>query len=361
MVPSPNLEKPGSAALACLALAALAFVATIAAISVLGPVPMQLYAERRSEKLELLARFSNEYCSAAFGSSHVYNAFDPRVFDKTLAQAHLQIGSLNLAVEGGSHSEQYAIARRFTGALAPASAAAASNCLIMLEANAGANTMPTHLVHPRSINLYDADVSSLVSAFATDDLGARRKYGRILHAVAAATMHYARVGMLASQIFPRALDEDLIAKLKADDRRGFLAPEGSVQESQRVSAAFAARSDAPPKRVAAATQGHVEMIARLAGSAPGAERLRYVWMVTPKLSDLSAYETYPDCVQGGGAVALIVNVARPDVFPSLYRPEMWTNPSHMSEEGAAEYSRLLAQELTRMLKLDPAVAACRGH
>jgi hypothetical protein len=43
--------------------------------------------------------------------------------------------------------------------------------------------------------------------------------------------------------------------------------------------------------------------------------------VTPKLSDLRSYDTYPDSLACGGLEVPIVNVALPGVHPELYDPK----------------------------------------
>jgi len=48
------------------------------------PPPIQLHAAMRSEKLILLDQWSGRASSAAFGSSHAHNGFDPRAFEQAL-------------------------------------------------------------------------------------------------------------------------------------------------------------------------------------------------------------------------------------------------------------------------------------
>jgi len=102
----PHVRPTGSAIVSTVAIAVLGFVATAAFIHVLIRRPLYLHADTRSEKLVLLNAWKGKAYSASFGSSHVHDGFDPRVFDSELEGTALQTHSINLAVEGGSQTEQ---------------------------------------------------------------------------------------------------------------------------------------------------------------------------------------------------------------------------------------------------------------
>jgi hypothetical protein len=75
------------------------------------------------------------------------------------------------------------------------------------------------------------------------------------------------------------------------------------------------------------------------------EKFDFIYLVTPKLSDLTMAETYPPCLQVNGRYVPIVNAAQPNLYPQLYRAELWHDSAHLNEEGAAVFSRIVAGQL----------------
>src|SRR6266700_300518 len=74
----------------------LGFVTMAAVIHLLIPNPLRLHADLRSEKIELLDSWRGGVYSAAFGSSHVNDGFDPRAFDDELSAMQCRTPSVNL-------------------------------------------------------------------------------------------------------------------------------------------------------------------------------------------------------------------------------------------------------------------------
>jgi hypothetical protein len=56
----------------------------------------------------------------------------------------------------------------------------------------------------------------------------------------------------------------------------------------------------------------------------------------------------------------ILNEGQPALHPELFRSELWHDPTHMTEAGAAIFSRLLADDLKTRLHLTAAAAAPRN-
>ena len=319
--------------------------------------PLTLYAEQRSEKLELLSKHLDDSCSAAFGSSHIHNGFDPRVFDETLGLHSIPSHSLNLAIEGGSQTEQFVMAKLFLSQLQRTRAG--RDCLIMLELNAGANLQTRHLVHPRSINIYDASTAEVSLQFSDTGLSLLRRLGRASFAFAATSMHYLNVGMLESRVLPRQTKRDLLDRESDFDRRGLLIEPPNVADAMIVNEKFRSRPPAPRIVRVALMPGPRILVSKLE-QAPGGHGVSYILIVAPKLSDLVSFEEYPDCVVVGDARIDVINVARPPDFPSLYQPELWHDDAHLNEAGATVYTRLIAEDISRR-KAQPQVSGeCGG-
>jgi hypothetical protein len=321
----------------------IGFVLSCVVISFLVGDPLQLYAEQRTEKLTLLARQGSGSCSAAFGSSHIHNGFDPRVFDQSLRGRGIDVTSVNLAVEGGSQTEQFAMAKNFLATRAQ-TPARNQRCIVVLEANAGANFQNRHLVHPRAINIYDKEVAAVGLAFISPSLPVRRKLGRLAFVLAATTMHYLNVGTLANKIFVHAEDKDLLQRETDADRRGFLVEPPIPRDTAAVEESFRSKPQVPRSVGAALAPGPAALVSELL-KVPNGNRVEYVYIVSPKLDDLVQFETYPDCVLVDGMRIRIVNVAQPPAYPNLYRQELWHDPNHLNASGAAEFTRSVAEQL----------------
>lgn len=342
-------------------LAALAsFLAglVIAAIAVRPFVgdPMTLYAPYRTEKLAVLARDAGGACTAAFGTSHVHNGFDPRVFDAAAAADGWQAHSLNLAVEGGSQGEQYLLARAFLADRARF-AGKGRPCVLMLELNAGVNMQANNFVNPRAINIYDPDVTALTLSYATPDLPWLRNMGRQWFALAGAAMYQLNTGMLAGRIFARDLDQQLLDRQVSDDQRGLLVESANARESAAVSQAIATRPAVPATERAILAAGHAALLRRLYALDPD-DRAELVLVVTPKISDLTVEERYPPCLLVGQRRVAVLDLASPGNFPEIYHADLWHDLAHLNAAGAAVYSRALARAYRQWHAAPPTAAAC---
>ncbi len=320
--------------------------------------PLYLHADMRSEKLAMFEQLKGEASSAAFGSSHVHNGFDPRAFDRVLAGSPAQTRSLNLAVMGGSQSEQRSMALEFVRNLeAPPQKAA---CLVMLELSAGANLQTWHLVHPRSINIYDWPTVRFIYHLSNSDMSLTQHTGRTSFALIAAALHYANVGMLSNRIFAPPLDAAMMKHDMGEDRRGLdgLAyhPEADAYHTELIARERVRFALKRPELY----PGNDDLIDELAAAA-SVRNVSFVYFVYPKLSDVSGAYMYPDeIVTPGGRTVPIINLARPDKFPSLYQPRFWFDEAHLDEQGAAQTSEVFAQQLKAWYAAHGAPPACGG-
>jgi hypothetical protein len=336
---------------------ALGFVLAACALHLLVGEPLSLYAAYRSEKLALLASEGHASCSAAFGTSHVHNGFDPRAFDSALAGEGVFVRSLNLGIEGGSQGEQYLMAEVFLSDPARFTAHGGGPCLLLLEANAGVNMQAGNFVHPRAINTYNDAVTTLTLDFDTPALAPERRLGRAAFAALGSVLYHANTGMLASRLFPHALDAALLQRQTVADQRGLLVEPSNPRELAAVAQAVAARPPAPELRPGLLTPGHGALVAGLLRRA-GTAGVEVVYVVTPKISDLVQAEVYPPCIAVEGRRVPVLDMALPSVYPALYQAGLWHDLAHLNAAGAAEYSDKLAHALAAARAHDDSTSDC---
>ena len=321
------------------------FLAISAAVHAAIRRPLRLHADIRSEKLAVLDQMSGKSYSAAFGSSHVHNGFNPGAFDRALAGSPLATRSENLGVAGGSQSEQRAMALEFVKNLRPPADPNAA-CFVLLELNAGANFTNDHLVHPRAINIYDWRTALFVSHLVDPGMGFEQRAGRTGYAVTAMALHYLNVGMLSNLIFAPATNEAALADETQEDRRGQRIERSNSATLPLMNAVIAKQPQPARFSTASITSGNTELITQLT-QASAVKGIAFVYIVMPKLSDLGRSEVYPDEVTADTLQVPIVDLARPDRFPQLYRAELWHDDAHLNDHGAELASALIAKELTR--------------
>jgi len=342
MAPENDAPSKGRIAVSLL-LFMLGFVITAAAIHPWLRDPIRLHADLRSEKLELLDGWKGGVYSAAFGSSHVNDGFDPRAFDDELSSMQRRTPSINLGIEGGSQTEQRALALEFLRHFSTSSLPDQRPCVLLLELNAGTNFRGDYLVHPRSINIYDWSTVQFALTMSDRSLGARRLLGRDIYAFAAMAMHYANVGMLSSFILKPPINQQIMQEETENDRRGLHALQGVENDFAPVSnAAEAPRSPVPVDQKL--VPGNYRLIDELA-AASNDPNLHFAYVVAPFYTDLNSYPRFPDSIQTAHGVEPILSLDRPDIYPELFTPKYWHDAAHLNEQGAALASRLLADQL----------------
>ena len=356
----PISEKnPGiGGVFAALGMFALGFVAVAATIHAAIRSPLRLHADIRSEKLAILDQMKGRVESAAFGSSHVHNGFNPEAFDGELAGSPLETRSENLAVAGGSQAEQRAMALEFVRHL-QIPRDGSHNCLVMLELNAGANFTPDHLVHPRAIDIYDWKTALFISHLVEPGMTFQQRLGRTGFALLAMGLHYTNVGMLSNLIFAPSLDQARIARETENDRRG----QEIGFENPASEAAIADEIASGPRRAqlkpAATTPGNGELVTEIA-AASSVRNLAFAYLVMPNVGDLKLSNVYPDQLDAAGTEVPIVDLARPDRYPQLYKADLWHDEAHLNERGAAIASALAADDLKRWYAAHGGAPRCGG-
>ncbi len=330
------------------------FVACAAIVHQCIRDPLHLYAEIRSEKLAILDLWQGRSTAAAFGSSHVDDGFDPRVFDEELGTASHPVTSVNLGVSGGSQTEQATMVDAYIRSLPPPQQNSPPR-LALLEISASANFTEDHLFHPRAINIYDLATVKLALHFADRQrIGWRRAAGRAGFAVVAGILHYCNVGMLSSQIFSPPLNRSLFESQTMDDRRG-LTPNTMAPHNSRewiADDALIRAAHKPRQALGEIVEGHFVVPRRLAEEARR-QRVQFVYFVAPRLDNLETVPTYPASIPGPLGPILILNEGDPERHPELYRAEMWHDPLHLTTAGAALFTKILADDLRGKLESMP--------
>jgi hypothetical protein len=344
---------------------AVAFLVTAATLHAAIRNPLYLHADIRSEKLAMLKQWHGTVFSAVFGSSHVHDGFDPRAFDAALAPTPIATRTANLAIEGGSQSEQRVMALQFLRQLqSPANSGATPQaCMVLLELGAGVNFTNDHLVHPRAIDIYDWSTVQLVSHFVAPWMSATQKVGRIGYAVAASTLYYSNVGMLSNAIFSPPLSSEILEFQTKDDRRGEDPLSDPADHGARILSEETGRPATIPVKPGLVTPGASALVEQLADSSP-VTHVNFVYIEMPKIGDLLGVQDFPDhldvSTHQGVIQVPIINLARPDRFPALYDPLLWHDPAHLSGRGAQIASTLLAQQLNQWYAVHGMPHSCGG-
>lgn len=320
--------------------------------------PISLYAEGRNEKLEILRLWRGRAASAAFGSSHVNNGFDPRAFDSVLAGTRLATTTINLGIEGGSQTEQHIMAREFLNTR-PDCHLNGSPCFVLLELNAGTNFVPRFLFHPRAINIYDLSNIRLALSFADRSEGLKRWIGRAGYALAAGALYYGNTGMLSNLIFHPSLNRTLLSSETANDRRGQLNEAMPLGVAKALRQVFATRGQTPSVLPQSLPVGYT-VLPHLLDSETGGPAVQYVFFVTPSARDLHQRPLYPAELPGPHGPIPVLDVADPVQHPDLYDFANWQDDSHLNPRGAALYSTLLAHALLAWCSNQPATTPCGG-
>jgi hypothetical protein len=325
--------------------------------------PLRLHADIRSEKLAILDQWRGVAASAAFGSSHVHNGFDPRAFDATLAGTPLQTRSINLAIAGGSQSEQRVTALEYVRHMRPPAKIDAGSeprtCMVLLELNAGANFTNDHLVHPRAINIYDLATVRFEMSLTKPGMSLSQRVGRVGYALAAAALHYVNLGMLSNAIFLPPVDKHELADETEDDKRGLLSMFAIPSVAPKIEAMAADHPPRPAVDTGTLLPGNSELLDELERAA-SVRNLQMAYVVMPRLSDRTAYPMYPDSLEYSGGMAPIINLGRPDLYPELYQAKYWLDGSHLNGDGSAVATTLLAKDLERWYAAHGAPPQCGG-
>ena len=333
----------------------VSFAAAASVIHLCIPAPLSLYAAVRSEKLAAFAPWRGRATSGIFGSSHIHNGFDPRTFDQVLNGKPLATTTFNLGVEGGSQSEQRVLALNFLKTL---HAQPNQACFVLLELNAGANFTNNHLVHPRTIDIYDWRTLRFIQQLSPRSLGTDRALGRTAFAVTGSLLYYTNVGMLANRIFSPPLDQQMLADETVQDRRGLYTPDQPAGSAGVLKLFADAGRDMKPQPEPL-LPGNYALLSELQRDSP-LHGVHFVYVVSPRIDNLTTYPQYPAEITVDGITTPILSMARPDLYPDLYQPANWIDASHLSAPGAAVLGHDLAQQLLDYYKQHPQPMECGG-
>ena len=321
--------------------------------------PLYLHADIRSGKLQIMEEWQDRAHSASFGSSHVHNGFDPRSFDRALAGTPLQTRTINLGVAGGSQTEQRVMALEFLRHLRRPSSASPQSCVLLLELTAGANFAPDHLIHPRSIDIYDMATTRFANQLTSTNMNLARKTTRLGIADFEMLLHYTNVGMLSNSLLPNLeADSQYEAETEAD-RRGVLNMQPSPLATKILASVIAKAPKHPVMVPGEMFPGNILLIQQLESAAPFPGVL-FAYVVFPKLWDLEEEKVYPDSIHVNGTSVPVIDLARPDRFPELYRADYWFDDSHFDQAGAEAASAVLADQLKTFYAAHPGRLTCGG-
>jgi hypothetical protein len=326
------------------------FILSAAILHLLIGNTLNLYAIERSEKLEMMRRVNYAYSTAIFGSSHVQQGFDPRVFDATLAGSPIAVRSFNLGIDGGAQIEQRLMALDFLNHLKPP--ATNQPCFVMLETTADPTFATYFSSSPREINILDWRSMRLILQFPPDGYRRPNQIHRRLISFSVAFNHLINMGMLSNRVFRPPYRETAILTETANDQRGMHHVPTDIYAQEDLAKAFALRVIPPAAVPAQLYQGNRTIVEDLHRT-PNGNRVQLVWVVMPQLKDLIIYKVYPPSEPTSFGDVPILDLGRPDLYPQLYDRSLWLDSYHLNAQGSQLFSRLLAQQLLAWAQTHP--------
>jgi hypothetical protein len=232
-------------------------------------------------------------------------------------------------------------------------------CLVMLEANAPGIFATWFTDHPRQVNILDWHSRKLGFSFTLFQMPRIHRLHLLLLSYESAFLHTINLGMLSNAIFRPPYDEARIQDQTSNDRRGLHVRTPDAVEQLQFKSDYAAQSNQRVPTPTPLDPGHYILIDDLQRS-PNGERAQFVWIVMPLITDLTSYPVYPDSQKTSLGEIPIIDLGRPDLYPQLYQPEMWTNNQHLSERGAKLASQLMASLLLQWTNNHPMHLNCGG-
>jgi hypothetical protein len=295
-----------------------------------------------SDKLDFLRAHRGEIDTVFIGSSRVYHAFDPALFDRENAARGLVARSFNFGIDGMRPPESFYVLREMLKLRLPL-----SRVLIELG-NINPKVNAANIGSARYVHWHDLRHTMLVLRH----IAASREAPSVRweQAVVHATCFLARLSNFGRG--PEWLGEKLRGPQKAwrvdlpwKDHAGFeaqLTPAitGARRASYEAAATYLQtnalqRAPVPPLLGAALREVIAEV--RAAGAQP-------LFVITPTVV---ARENLADLADAGIDVPLIA-FTDPRRHPALFRAENHCDEEHLNAAGAAEFSRALAEEVERL-------------
>lgn len=320
------------------AIALATFLATCAAFNRLLP---QSAIENVTPKLDFYAQHKDEFDTLFIGTSRIHYQVSPQLFDAATAQAGRPTHSFNFGVDGMHPPESFFVTEKIL-ALQPRNLRYVFFELEGVQIDwwrAGAQTRRLEYWH-------DWKQTSLVIRRAVDPRGNSPWYAEVFRALMRHRAIALHLQLFAKQ-FSRVGDvADLLANWNNDARPGFvgqLGPRNDGYDSplppmptERVPRYLKKlRHEASGSHLQFvdphAEQAYREFAARFA--AVGA---RTFFVITP-VATQSPQRFHPPAP---GPIFLFNNAKK---FPQLYDPAVRADEGHLSQVGADEFTRLLAQ------------------
>jgi hypothetical protein len=328
-------------------LAGLAFLVTASAIRPFVPLPDDSDLRARLEALEPP---DEPYDLVVVGPSTTRCAFDPRVFDAEMTTRGHPVHSLNLGVPGASsfeidHLLELIVARH---------PARLRWVLIELQPPATNSLIrPHNRFTDRAVYWHTPrELGALLSALGDRRPGQALRIDRAITHVRHALWRFANVGQ-ADRIVGRVLARDGPAH---DPRRGY-APEDctTAPEAQTARAAYLEDPEAIRRRMARLDRQNATPVDT---RHMGPDRVRRevdtlrgigaepVYLLTPILSPVPAIHS----LRREGVLPALLDFDSPSHHPELYDPRRRWDALHLNEDGAAIFSRELADRFARWLE-----------
>jgi len=318
----------------------------------------ELPAMGRTEKFAIAENLQGQANTFAFGTSRVHQAFMPELFDSLVGNSAL---SVNMAMPAGSYIEQRMMAKHVLARFKPLRGQA---CLAFMELNSGLNfpvidiahPQNINLFHPRAVNLYTPEAVRFVAQFSDQTISPISRAGRLGVALVSAAGNYMNLGM-----FSAVMQQELppIAEKQNGNgyntSRGFQVFTNYQQDHAALEKIFMAAPAQPRISDRQLLPGQVRLMEELRAVNPA---VQLVYLVTPHTDDLTTAFIYPDHLTVAGQDIPIFNLARPDLYPDLYKRENWRDYGHLNPQGAALMTRLLAGQVADWLGAHPAARLC---
>jgi hypothetical protein len=331
--------------LACVAIASLSFVTTSWILHALLPPAIPQGVE---EKLKFFAEHKDEFDTLFLGSSRIYYAISPEIFDKTTSENGLQTRTFNFGINGMFPAETFYVLEQVL------KTKPRNLKWVVIEMEEIQNKWTEKEIGTQRI-LYWHDWPRTVMTLrkTLDPRGDARWYNKVARLWLARRQLATNVALFARQFVNVGRGPALLSSwgkpsaYSADD----LGPKqdgyrlaGAAMSAERA-ADFQKRlaqevSEARPKFIAPATdEAFRESAARIREV-----RANPVFVVTPIIlqSAVSFRQAPPP------APLLAFNDSRK--YPALFDTRVRIDDAHLTVEGSEEFTRLLAREFVRQTR-----------
>lgn len=332
--------------LACVAIASLSFVTTSWLLHALLPPAIP---EGVEAKLKFFAEHKDEFDTLFLGSSRIYYAISPEIFDKTTSEHGVRTRTFNFGVDAMFPPENFYVLEQIL------KTKPRNLKWVVIEMDEIHNKWTEkELGTQRVLYWHDWPRTALTLKKTLDPRGDATWYKKIARLWLARRTLATNVTLFARQFVNVGRGAALIsswgktsasqASTELGPKQDGYRPAGAAMSAERA-ADFSKRlahevSEARPKFVAPATdQAYRDSAARIreVGANP-------VFVVTPIIlqSAVNFRQAPPP------APLLVFNDSRK--YPALFDTSVRIDDAHLTREGSEEFTRLLAQEFVRQTR-----------